>query len=465
VGDRARPAGVPSKRAGKPRRARTGARAPAAAPMFVPPAAKTPPAAARRARAGQEIRLPAVTAGLVALVLLGGIFLAARSVAGGRPGRQLTAAVRPVGLTPTAGTLASPSPSPSPSPAPSPPPSPAPVPRTDAAGTVWLCRPGLPANPCAGDLDTTSVSASNVRTVNAASPAAGSRFDCFYVYPTVSLEGAPNADLAVQPAEIDAAVRQVAQFSRLCNVWAPMYRQRTLAAPPSLGFDSQQAAIVEYDSLLSAWKDYLAHFNDGRPIILIGHSTGATVLIQLLQQFFDGNAALRSRLVSALLLGGHPYVAPGSTVGGSFRTIPACRSASQTGCVIAYNSYYGVPPSTSVFGHPAGSALCTNPASLGGGSAPLDTILETRGNSPAGPAVTTTYVEYPGLYTASCVTAGGATYLQITPAAASPGDPRPRLTNNLGADWGLHAYDPNLALGNLLQDVAAEEDAYPPTSG
>src|SRR5271154_2506952 len=56
-----------------------------------------------------------------------------------------------------------------------------------------------------------------------------------------------------------------------------------------------------------------------------------------------------------------------------------------------------------------------------------------------------------------CIGAGGATWLQIeTPSGGS----RPVVTPTLGPDWGLHLDDVNLALGNLVYDVAAEEMAY-----
>lgn len=417
--------------------------------------------------AGGLFRTPAI-AGLVALVALSLAGFGISAVARGSPrGPHAGAAVvRPVTATASsrggvrANDAASPSATVTASPVP--PPSPAPVPQVDAAGTVWLCRPGLANNPCAGNLDATSVSATGARSLVPASPAAGEGFDCFYVYPTVSLQDAPNADLAVQPPETEVAMRQAAQFSRVCNVWAPMYRQRTLAALPAGSFDPVAAGITAYDSLLAAWKDYLANFNDGRPIIFIGHSQGTTMLINLLHYEVDGNPAVRSKLVSALLIGGYPTVAPGSDVGGSFQNIPACRSITETGCVIGYNSYYGVPGPDSQFGHPGATTLCTNPAALGGGSGALDPIFVPAGNSPAGPPVTTPYLEYPGLYTASCQSAAGATWLQVVPAPLTPGDPRARLTDRIGVVWGLHADDVSLALGNLLEDVAAEEAAYRP---
>jgi len=300
---------------------------------------------------------------------------------------------------------------------------------------VWLCRPGLPDNPCAADLAATSVSASGARTPLAAQPAPAPRFDCFYAYPTVSLQAGANANLSIDPPETAIAISQASRFSQVCNVWAPIYRQRTKVDQPP-GFDPNAAAEVAYESLRSAWRDYLANFNGGRPVVIIGHSQGAIVLARLIGAEVDPSPAVRRLVVSALLIGGN--------VGG-FPNMPACRSPGQTGCVIAYSSYYEEPPPDSIFGRLGG--LCTNPASLGGGAGTLQPFQR----------VANAWVTYPGLYTASCESAGGATWLEVTPA---PGDPRPRIPENLGPAWGLHENDVNLALGNLVADVEAQEAAY-----
>ncbi len=73
--------------------------------------------------------------------------------------------------------------------------------------------------------------------------------------------------------------------------------------------------------------------------------------------------------------------------------------------------------------------------------------------------MTTPWVEYPGLYTAQCMTAGGASWLQVD-VIATAGDTRPRVTDTLGPTWGLHLDDVNLALGNLVAIVARQEQAY-----
>jgi hypothetical protein len=347
------------------------------------------------------------------------------------------------------------------------------VTRTDAAGTVWLCRPGLANDPCTANLDTTIVSAGGSSTVKTVKPAADPPVDCFYVYPTVSGEMDVNADLRVQPAETSTAIAQAARFSQVCRVWAPMYRQRTLislAIPVAL---TEASDLVAYNSALAGWKDYLAHYNDGRPIVFLGHSQGASILIELLRTQIDPNPALRRRMVSAIILGGNVTVPLSASATGSFRHIPACSSARQTGCVIAYSSFPSQPPADSYFGRPGQGldllsnneatkglkVLCVNPAALGGGSGVLDPYYPVTALPAAGERVTTPWVEYPDQYMAVCRSGGGATWLQVTPVSTR-GDPRPQVPDTDGPRWGFHVADVNLALGNLVSDVRQEVAAY-----
>ena len=319
-------------------------------------------------------------------------------------------------------------------PATPPAPPPPPASRISAAGTVWLCRPGLVDNPCTQSLDATSVAANGTSTPISAGPDYTSRFDCFYAYPTVSTQSGNNANLNIEPAEIAIAISQASLFSQICQVWAPIWRQR-----PQFGVstDPNGAAEIAYQSLLAAWRDYMANFNDGRPVVIIGDSQGAIMLARLIASQVDPNPAERRLLVSALLIGANA---------GGFPHVPPCRSPTQVGCLIGYSSYYQEPPADALFGRLGG--VCTNPAALGGGTGSLDPYLRANG----------AWVTYPGLYTARCVSAGGATWLQVDVA---PGDPRPRLPTTLGPAWGLHVNELNLTAGNLVADIATEESAFP----
>jgi hypothetical protein len=337
--------------------------------------------------------------------------------------------------------------------------------------TTWLCRPGLANDPCTSDLDFTTVRADGSTTVVNVAPATNAPVDCFYVYPTVSEQQTENADLTVEPAETNVAIEQAARFSQVCNVWAPMYRQGTmLALEQSKGMGMSPAVLdVAYQSLLSGWQDYLAHHNDGRPIVFLGHSQGSTLLMRLLSTEVESNPALLDQVVLAVIPGGNvevPTVVGGS---GTFAHLPACRFLGQSSCIVAYSTYPGEPPADSSFtrpgkgistgapGDPATTqVMCVNPAALGGGSGPLDSFFTVQQSPTPGVAVTTPWVEYPGRYIATCKSAGDATWLD---AAAAPGDTRPVATEKL-PQFGLHSDDINLSLGNLVPVVQAAVATY-----
>lgn len=337
------------------------------------------------------------------------------------------------------------------------------------SSTVWLCRPGQADDPCTSSLTATAVPASGASMVSQGSDDPSSPFDCFYVYPTVSTQRRTNATLRVQAAEVDTAVAQASRFSSVCQVWAPVYRQVTLATleqHPDLRIPASATATA-YNSLRSAFQDYLAHDNRGRPIVFIGHSQGAAMLILLLRRMVDDNPSLRRRMVLAVILGGNVTVRNGSRTGGTFSHIPTCSASGQTGCVIAYSSFPDQPPADSLFGRPGqGVSLqsgqtatrgvhvaCVNPSALGGGTGTLAPYF------PSGGSVMTPWVTYPGLYSARCQRGGGASWLEVRKISGSS-DRRPVVTEQDGPQWGYHEFDVNLALGNLVADVARAERGW-----
>jgi hypothetical protein len=211
--------------------------------------------------------------------------------------------------------------------------------------------------------------------------------------------------------------------------------------------------------------------------------------MHLISSEVDHEPSVLHRLLVAVLLGGNLQVPSGKMVGATFTKVPLCTSGTETGCAIAFSSYPSKPPADSLFGR-AGQGVslqsgqtteageqvaCVNPAALAGGTGDLDpyVLKITQIGLPAGldsaltQPVTTPWVTYPDLYSASCKQGGGASWLQVTNLAGTS-HTRPVVTERIvgnygggsGSAWGYHSYEYGLTLGNLLQDVGAQEAAW-----
>jgi hypothetical protein len=350
---------------------------------------------------------------------------------------------------------------------------------TTPANTVWLCRPGATPDPCTASRAATRVAADGTKTTERPAGSGTRKIDCFYVYPTVSLQPGVNATLAIEPNEIGVARSQASRYSQVCNVWAPMYRQLTLNALG--GKVTPQAVATAYGDVRDAWRDYLAHHNHGHGVVLIGHSQGAGMLVQLIQKEIDTKPAVRKRLVAAYLMGGNVTVPKGRDVGGDFQHVAACRKRTQTGCVVAFSTFDEMPPANALFGRASTSfsrvrpqspadteILCVNPAAPAGGAAPLRAYFPAHTNlgvltssfTPGSlPSVPTPWIAFPGLYRGECRNADGAQWLQVDEVRAAT-DTRPALVNSLGPSWGLHLVDANVAVGDEVALVATQARAW-----
>ena len=348
---------------------------------------------------------------------------------------------------------------------------------------IWLCRPSR-QDACSGPQDATIVAVNGSLKRERFHPAKNPPIDCFYVYPTVSNEPGGNSDLMISAAEKSVVNAQFARFAAKCRLYAPMYRQVTLTALHSmiagkpLPFDRELA----YNDVLAAWKFYLAHDNQGRGVVLVGHSQGSLVLTRLIKEEIDGTAA-QGKLISAILMGTNLSVPPGADVGGAFRHIPICRACGQIGCAIAFSNFRAnaPPPANSRFGKaPDGmQAACANPAALGGGSGMLDAYLSVGKISIGsdGPReafdwtrpaqrIDTAFVKVPGLLSAACVSDDHGTYLAVTLHPAPDGARTNDISGDVSIngqvyeDWGLHLIDANLTMGNLISIVGDQTTTF-----
>jgi hypothetical protein len=354
----------------------------------------------------------------------------------------------------------------------------------------WLCWPGATPNACDVDLSTTVVSADGSTRVESFKADPDAPIDCFYVYPTVSLDPGLLATMKIEPAETRVVEQQFARFGAACRLYAPVYRQFTLTAlvAAMTGHplaDPKSRPLTPYFDVRDAWNYYLTHANHGRGVVLVGHSQGSGLLTALIKHDIDGKPA-QKQLVLAILMGTRLAVPAGKDVGGDFATVPLCRQKGQSGCAIAYASFRDTapPPANSLFGRPdqtepAGLvAACVNPANLTGGEGELHAYLAsgagaivTAATEPAptwtkGKAVTTPFVSVPGMLSARCAQTGDFNYLAIHVRPDPSGQRASDINGDVVyggrvmPDWGLHLIDANLAIGNLVKLVADEGRAW-----
>ena len=348
------------------------------------------------------------------------------------------------------------------------------APRNDySQSETWLCRPGG-QDACAVDLSTTVIAADGKLTREAFTANPNPAIDCFYVYPTVSLDPGGNSDMVAGPEERNVIRAQFARFQSVCRPFAPLYRQFTLTALRAAAADKPITAdrTLGYNDVLDAWNHYLKNDNRGRGIILVGHSQGSGVLTQLIRNEIDGKP-IQAQIVSAMLLGTNVAVPKGKDVGGAFKNMPLCRSDTQTGCVITYVSFRSTipPPADSRFGRVPDATMeagCTNPAALGGGAGNLHAYLSTAQHQWVnGAKIETPFVSVPGLLTSRCISNEKGSYLEIT-VNGNPGDPRAddipgdvMAAGKPNPSWGLHLIDVHAAMGNLVGIAARQAGAFP----
>ncbi len=170
------------------------------------------------------------------------------------------------------------------------------------------------------------------------------RADVFYIYPTIyvgrgKLWNADVYDEAMNRKIDSSAIKyQASLFNGAGRVFSPRYRQAHLRAfYVDDNEDAREALALAYEDVVKAFTYYLEHYNEGRPIIIAGHSQGALMGMWLLRDFFDGKP-LREQLVAA-------YLAGWPVKKDMYETIPVCESPEQTGCFCSWRSFrYGFEP-------------------------------------------------------------------------------------------------------------------------
>ncbi|MBK8295324.1 MAG: DUF3089 domain-containing protein [Solirubrobacterales bacterium] len=339
-------------------------------------------------------------------------------------------------------------------------------PANAADDSTWLCKPGQADNPCLGNVDGNASLKGGGAAPLGYKTATDPKVDCFYVYPTQSNQHTANANLNPDKELKDVAINQARQFSRVCDVYAPLYRQYTFAEPVT-----PEVREIAYGDVVKAWNDYLENYNNGRGVIIMGHSQGSSHLARMINEKIDNNAEVRDKVISAIIPGANVYVPKGKNVGGQFQNIPECESDDQLGCVIAYSMYNKEPDPGAGFGR-VGSGywvnpnprpdpnlyevMCTNPAELSGDNGNLEPLADLglflSGNE-------SPFLAQPDYYKGECKSTSDANWLNVS--KIDPSDPRLDLAGVIDSgDGNLHLGDVSLAEANLVSIASTEAASF-----
>lgn len=123
---------------------------------------------------------------------------------------------------------------------------------------------------------------------------------------------------------------QASAFNGSCRVWAPYYRQVSI-----LGLENEDSLSVAYGDCKRAFQYFLSQVEDDAPVVLASHSQGGFHLKRLIEELVDPDPRLRARLVCAYLVGSR---LPLSVFGTAFHHVREGRSASETGCVVGWDT-------------------------------------------------------------------------------------------------------------------------------
>jgi hypothetical protein len=162
--------------------------------------------------------------------------------------------------------------------------------------------------------------------------------DVFFLYPTTytAKKNAVTDNAAIDDAYINAKtdyssiLYQASVFNQHCRIFSPRYRQAHIRTFFETADRAEPVFDTAYADIRKAFQFYLDNYNQGRPIIIAGHSQGAKMAERLLKEFFDGTR-LQKQLVAAYIIGW-----PVSDT--LFTSIKICSDSLQTGCACSWRT-------------------------------------------------------------------------------------------------------------------------------
>jgi len=157
--------------------------------------------------------------------------------------------------------------------------------------------------------------------------------DVFFIHPTTYNGGRHwNAPLGVAAADKLLTTVMLPNyaggFAKAGRIFAPHYRQANLYAHLTVREDGREARAFAYNDVATAFRLYMAKYNRGRPLIIVGVEQGGFIAQRLVRDEAAQNPALMKRLVGVYLIG--------VAVPSDFAAVPPCTAKDQAGCFVGY---------------------------------------------------------------------------------------------------------------------------------
>lgn len=271
--------------------------------------------------------------------------------------------------------------------------------------------------------------------------------DIFIVAPTVDKYDEFNMTLDENNKFrfIRALNMQKGLYEDSFRLYAPYYAQASFKAYALSRDELLHYSDIGYNDVSEAFRYYLEHENQGRPIVLFGYSQGAYNVFKLLKEYFD-DEGLRRQLVAAYAIGWgctfeeaekYPQIVPAA-------------GENDFGCVVSYDAEApAVEDSVTI---PKGERhIAINPLNWQTDSTPAN-----RFSNKGAVFVSNDYqvTEIPNLCGA---------YLDITRGALKVTDVDPTEYSARPAtlpEGSFHAYDLNFFWNNLKENIQSRLTAY-----
>jgi hypothetical protein len=179
-----------------------------------------------------------------------------------------------------------------------------------------------------------------------------SDFDIFFVYPTqpgssgLIGPGLINSNWNT-PDSIDPIIQMQATFYGVFGrIYAPYYRQVNLATFTSFTVSMEdQARLLDTANtdVIASFEHYMNNYNNGKRVILVGHSQGSIMIAGMLRKFEADPGQYQAYMDKIFLsvLPGYsgPWVQQGQVAGGWTQNYPICQYPLDTACIMTWQSY------------------------------------------------------------------------------------------------------------------------------